>query len=89
MQNTSGASSGDWITIDSIKVEFSPAAAVPIPASLLPFGPGLSGLAAIRRRFKKQALFTNHRGQGQKWPCRSVLAALTITISTAVSSEDV
>jgi len=29
------------------------AGAVPVPATLLLFGPGLAGLAAIRRRFKK------------------------------------
>ena len=32
---------------------YSPAAPVPVPPTLLLFGPGLVGLAAIRRRFKK------------------------------------
>ncbi len=32
---------------------FSPSTPVPVPGALLLFGPGLVGLAAIRRRFKK------------------------------------
>jgi hypothetical protein len=36
--------------IDNVKME---ASSVPLPSALLFFGPGLAGLAAIRRRFKK------------------------------------
>ena len=42
---------GGWSGIvQSVTYNASP---VPVPATLLLFGPGLVGLAAIRRRFKK------------------------------------
>jgi hypothetical protein len=48
LSNVSG--SYDWIFVDNVTYQGS---AVPIPGALLLFGPGLVGLAAIRRRFKK------------------------------------
>ena len=47
---------GQTATLDSAQFTyflFSPSAPVPIPGALLLFGPGLAGLAVIRRRFKK------------------------------------
>ena len=42
------ATGGFWPRLDSITYN-----AVPVPGSLLLLGPGLVGLAAMRRRFKK------------------------------------
>jgi len=42
--------SSSFFALDDLQFK---ASAVPLPASLLLFGPGLAGLAAIRRRFKK------------------------------------
>jgi hypothetical protein len=43
-------SANNGALVGTVSLNFQP---VPIPASILLFGPGLVGLAAIRRRFKK------------------------------------
>jgi hypothetical protein len=55
----------------SVIVSVAETSAVPAPMALLLFAPGLAGLAAVKRRLKKQALFIQHNRQGQKWPCLS------------------
>ena len=48
------AGTGNYFTIDDFSADFvTGRPTVPLPASVLLFGPGLVGLAAVKRRFKK------------------------------------
>ena len=51
LQINNNQGDSDWY-FDIQQVSFTPSA-VPVPGALLLFGPGLAGLAVIRRRFKK------------------------------------